>query len=440
VYHTQAAPHSGKVLLEKGVMRALLLNVLLGASLFAAPLLLGLVTRDGVHIPAFFRFVGLPSAHKAADVDGLTCDGFGACPEGSSLVASPFLVHCGDACNKETCCFIDQVTEVVKLVEFKDDEKDDQVFTCDDFVSCPEGWSLVSSPSLVQCAGQCEKETCCSKDQVVEIWEPKHQSFGSSSDNDGGRRLFNDDNSTTTTTVTTVTATATTVTATETTATATATTVTATATTITGPMDTNTTTVTTTTVTPTTTTVTLYDAPNSPTDSVTISGTVTFSMTGNAQDFIDNDDVKAVWKTKIASMVSVPSSWVEVAFSLSRRRLQNGRFLQTATVTLSYTITIPANAPSTGLGSGVDMASITSALASTDIAQLTQEITAALTAAGVDMTAYTVTVTDIGAPQTVTTTTTEPPTEDDSLAFTKAVVSPAHALALLAVALSAMSA
>jgi hypothetical protein len=162
-------------------------------------------------------------------------------------------------------------------------------------------------------------------------------------------------------------------------------------------------------------------------------------MTGNAQDFIDNDDVKAVWKTKIASMVSVPSSWVEVAFSLSRRRLQNGRFLQTATVTLSYTITIPANAPSTGLGSGVDMASITSALASTDIAQLTQEITAALTAAGVDMTAYTVTVTDIGTPQTVTTTTTEPPTEDDSLAFTKVAFGPAHALTILAAALSALA-
>eukprot|EP00404_Azadinium_spinosum_P024655 CAMPEP_0180592770 /NCGR_PEP_ID=MMETSP1037_2-20121125/19903_1 /TAXON_ID=632150 /ORGANISM="Azadinium spinosum, Strain 3D9" /LENGTH=251 /DNA_ID=CAMNT_0022611123 /DNA_START=78 /DNA_END=829 /DNA_ORIENTATION=+ len=179
-------------------MKATAMNLLLGAIFLSAPWLVARLARDGVHAADFFSFSRLPSAEEKAIVkvkadSKLTCGDFDACAEDSSLVASPFEVPCGETCDQETCCLANSGasseanSEASAIAE--------STLTCDDFGSCPQGWSLVASPSLVVCSGTCEKEMCCLDDAATEVLQDKEKP----------RRLDSSNDTTTATTTTTAT-------------------------------------------------------------------------------------------------------------------------------------------------------------------------------------------------------------------------------------------
>jgi len=385
-------------------MKAIFVNVLLGATLLLAPLVISRVAQDALQIPAFFG-LGLPitaatTAETAADV-GMS--------------------------REKAMQTVKAVTSVAS--------DDGGMLTCDDLGSCPEGWSLVASPSLILCGQMCKKETCCSADQASEVIEVKEMKE---------RRLLANDNETATMTATT--------------------TVTST-TTVYSPMvgnnDTNTSTTTTTATISITTTTT---GTNTFTSTMTASTTVTetlsdneetvleFDMTitmtaGQLQDFLDNAQVKESFEESMAEELTIPPSWVHVELAAKRRLSEGSAHLRRlASVTVTYTITIPApaNLPATGLGSAVTLAAVQSDISSTDVAALTTAVDGKLATKGLENT-FSVTIDSIGTitvdvrTLTTTSTLTNPVIEDDSFAFTKVACTPAHVFALLAMVLMAMS-
>mmetsp|Transcript_77768 Transcript_77768/g.174344 ORF Transcript_77768/g.174344 Transcript_77768/m.174344 type:complete len:408 (-) Transcript_77768:279-1502(-) len=406
-------------------MKVTILNLLLGTTLLLAPWLISRVAQDGVHITKLFRFGSLPMAKEAIlkdTVEQFTCNDFESCPEGSSLVTSPLLVLCSGQCDKETCCSLNHEADEAIATE-------ESLLTCDDFGSCPQGWSVVASPSLVLCGKTCEKETCCLDDAVAEVLHDKA----------GPRRLEVGNDTTTVTTTTTVyeppQEQSNVTNATATTATTTATT-------------TGTTTITETTT--ETVTATLTERGDRET---VLSGYIILTIP-NAQAFMDDTKAVTAFKEAVAETVSVPTSWVDLVFHLGlKRRLSDTdgsahlRRLQSNKLTVDYTITIPGSAekPTTGLGSDVNAASINTALVTEIYNSFTATLQAKLVAAGVTAGTYTITTEKINAPVitlktfTTTSTMTNPDLEDDSLAFTRVPLSLAHALALLAVSASALS-
>mmetsp|Transcript_17425 Transcript_17425/g.38420 ORF Transcript_17425/g.38420 Transcript_17425/m.38420 type:complete len:411 (+) Transcript_17425:96-1328(+) len=409
-------------------MKVTILNLLLGTTLLLAPWLISRVAQDGVHITKLFRFGSLPMAKEAIlkdTVEQFTCNDFESCPEGSSLVTSPLLVPCSGQCDKETCCSLNHEADEAIATE-------ESLLTCDDFGSCPQGWSVVASPSLVLCGKTCEKETCCLDDAATEVLQDK-----------ANPRRLDPSNDTTTETTTTTATTTTTVyepqpnTTNATTGTTTATTTTTVTTTIT---ETATETV----------TATLTERGDRET---VLSGYIILTIP-NAQAFMDDTKAVDAFKEAVAETVSVPTSWVDLVFHLGlKRRLSDTdggahlRRLQSNKLTVDYTITIPGSAekPTTGLGSDVNAASINTALVTEIYSGFTAKLEAKLIAAGVTAGTYSIVTEKINAPiitlKTITTTTTitNPDLEDDSLAFTRVPLSLAHALALLAVSASALS-
>merc|ERR1712066_287480 len=104
--------------------------------------------------------------------------------------------------------------------------------------------------------------------------------------------------------------------------------------------------------------------------------------------------------------------------------------------TVTYTITIPVDQPTTGLGSSVSVESITNTLSTTLAADITLELQTNLASAGVT---YTVEVKALPPPVVsfetrTTTTTTAGDVVEDSFAFSKVAFCPANVLALLVVA------
>mmetsp|Transcript_109750 Transcript_109750/g.224250 ORF Transcript_109750/g.224250 Transcript_109750/m.224250 type:complete len:414 (+) Transcript_109750:92-1333(+) len=412
-------------------MKVTILNLLLGTTLLLAPWLISRLAQGG--ITDLFHVGALPSVQENVNVkvsaeSKLTCDDFDSCPEDSSLVANPFLVPCGHKCHKETCCLINNRGDEVQEASTTDESS----LTCDDFASCPQGWSLVASPSLVVCSGTCEKETCCLDDAATEVLQDK-----------ANPRRLDPSNDTTTETTTTTATTTTTVyepqpnTTNATTGTTTATTTTTVTTTIT---ETATETV----------TATLTERGDRET---VLSGYIILTIP-NAQAFMDDTKAVDAFKEAVAETVSVPTSWVDLVFHLGlKRRLSDTdggahlRRLQSNKLTVDYTITIPGSAekPTTGLGSDVNAASINTALVTEIYSGFTSKLEAKLIAAGVTAGTYSIVTEKINAPiitlKTITTTTTitNPDLEDDSLAFTRVPLSLAHALALLAVSASALS-
>mmetsp|Transcript_17421 Transcript_17421/g.38410 ORF Transcript_17421/g.38410 Transcript_17421/m.38410 type:complete len:411 (+) Transcript_17421:96-1328(+) len=409
-------------------MKVTILNLLLGTTLLLAPWLISRVAQDGVHITKLFRFGSLPMAKEAIlkdTVEQFTCNDFESCPEGSSLVTSPLLVPCSGQCDKETCCSLNHEADEAIATE-------ESLLTCDDFGSCPQGWSVVASPSLVLCGKTCEKETCCLDDAATEVLQDKEKP----------RRLDSSNDTTTATTTTT-------------------------ATVYEPPPDNTTnatipTTITTTLTTTTTKTeTTTGTATETVTNTLTERGDVETVLTGyiiltipNAQAFMDDTKAVDAFKEAVAETVSVPTSWVDLVFHLGlKRRLSDTdggahlRRLQSNKLTVDYTITIPGSAekPTTGLGSDVNAASINTALVTEIYSGFTAKLEAKLIAAGVTAGTYSIVTEKINAPiitlKTITTTTTitNPDLEDDSLAFTRVPLSLAHALALLAVSASALS-
>jgi len=296
--------------------------------------------------------------------------------------------------------------------------------TCDDFDPCPQGWSLVASPSLVECGATCATETCCSIDVASEVIDVLPEREGRSREIEAAqaRRLFeqNETNATTTstqTTTTTYTATAT--------ATATITTTTATLT-----------------VTLTTTATTTTE----PTGNE-ITGIMVIEVTGSAEDFINDPAIKAQIIASIASVAEVPESYITLTMAIvtSLRRLSEGsarlRRLQAApqTVQVVYKILIP------------DGATVTLSEVLEKITTSTTQSFQALLLTKLqenNVTGYTLNVVEFSQPTydlvtfttTDTVTSTAPETEDDdSSAFTRLAFNPAHALALLAAVMSVMS-
>jgi len=149
----------------------------------------------------------------------------------------------------------------------------------------------------------------------------------------------------------------------------------------------------------------------------------------------------------LATKTGVPDDWVEVSLAVGRRLSDDIstrlRRLQSGTVTISYTITLPPNRPSSGLGSSVTVADISAIItaAAADPSAFQAELQSQLAALGAT---YTVTIDSMSAPTvtqvTITTTTTVAGPENyEGSAFTREAFSPAHAVAFLAVAISALS-
>mmetsp|Transcript_42636 Transcript_42636/g.90801 ORF Transcript_42636/g.90801 Transcript_42636/m.90801 type:complete len:385 (-) Transcript_42636:124-1278(-) len=383
-------------------MKATFVKVLLGATLLLTPWVISRVAQDGLHIRAFFG-LGLPST--AANTAKTATDARMSREKAMQTVKAVPIMASGDS----------------------------GMLTCDDFGSCPEGWSLVASPSLILCGQQCKKETCCSADQASEVIEVKERKL-----------LVNDNDTTTMTATTTVTSTTTvyspivgnndTNTSTiATTATATATT----STTITG----------TTTVTSTMTGTTTASSA-APTEEIVVVFEMVITLTdGQLQNFLVSEDIKKSFEESMAERLNIPKSWVHAQLAATRRLAEGSAHLRRlASVTVSYTITIPApaNLPATGLGSAVTLAAVQSGISSTDTAALTTAIDGKLAAKGLAST-FSVTVDSIGTITvdvrtfTTTSTMTNPVIEDDSFAFTKVAFTPAHVLTLLAMVLTAMS-
>jgi len=305
--------------------------------------------------------------------------------------------------------------------------------TCDDFDSCPEGWSLVASPSLVLCDQTCKWETCCSSDVASEVIQETEETE---------RRLSG--NATTTTHMATTT---TVYQPPATNATNATTTLTTTATaTATGTSTITSTASTTTTYQAEATTTTLPVAADG-TEVVLVTGTLTVEVTGDVQAFIANPEVKASFLESIATQAVVPQAWVDVVLSASRRLSEGtARLRRLAVVQVAYTITIPHAAAQTGQSTPITAAAVKAAIESATATTFTDAVVAKLAAKGV--TGFVVAVTAVGAVDaaladvttTTTATTTVPGTEDDdSFALTKVAFTPAHALALLAAVASVVS-
>jgi hypothetical protein len=84
----------------------------------------------------------------------------------------------------------------------------------------------------------------------------------------------------------------------------------------------------------------------------------------------------------VAEHAGVSEDWIEVTIEVNNRRLNgagNERRLQTATLTVSYTITIPA-------GSNVNVEAIKENFDNTQTTQLTQAVQNKLVEAGLDIT------------------------------------------------------
>lgn len=103
----------------------------------------------------------------------------------------------------------------------------------------------------------------------------------------------------------------------------------------------------------------------------------------------------------LASMIGVPTDWVNVVLQLISRRLLTARILQgNGNVRMSYTITIPDTLQSTGI-----LTNVTSTLTNARPADVTASISAALTQS-VGAGAYSVVVSQMSTPVISTSATT----------------------------------
>mmetsp|Transcript_77591 Transcript_77591/g.157559 ORF Transcript_77591/g.157559 Transcript_77591/m.157559 type:complete len:383 (-) Transcript_77591:383-1531(-) len=381
-------------------MKAVFINVLLGTTLLLAPFLILHVSQHGLRIPGFVR-----------TEPGKTLQSFEAVP----MV---------DGDNTDNT-----------------DNTDSNMFSCDDFGLCPEGWSLVASPSLVLCHGKCAQELCCSADQAAEVVQVIDGKAKLNME-EMERRLGVNDNMTTMTATTTTTEYSATMQTWSNDTNTTLSTATTTGTTTTADQGTTATTQTST-ITGTTTA-----SSASPTEETVITFEMFITLTdGQLQNFLVSEQIKESFEESMAERLNIPKSWVHAQLAATRRLAEGSAHLRRlASVTVSFTITIPApaNLPATGLGSAVTLAAVQSGISSTDTAALTTAIDGKLAAKGLAST-FSVTVDSIGTITvdvrtfTTTSTMTNPVVEDDSFAFTKVAFTPAHVFALLAMGLTAMS-
>jgi hypothetical protein len=151
-----------------------------------------------------------------------------------------------------------------------------------------------------------------------------------------------------------------------------------------------------------------------PVPATTISGSFTLRVDSNAETFVNDKNAIASIGKFLASQAKVDAKYVNVVLTLAKRRLSDGsRMLATAYVVVSYSITIPN-------GTG-DVNGVNSLLnsAKQDVTNLNNLLSAAMKS---DLgNTYSVTVTSVGDPTSVTVTTTTqkqsgpPPSSSDAL-------------------------
>jgi len=175
-----------------------------------------------------------------------------------------------------------------------------------------------------------------------------------------------------------------------------------------------------------------------------LKGSILMNFNNDAESFLTDLVAQEALERAIAVSATIPSAWVKIevqigTISLNRRLSAGGspfRRLAEGDVTIYYTITVPSDSPVAPMDVGA-------LLSGTPVDTFRDTFEAKLVEKGAK--AYVTTVQKINAPTasiqtwTTTTTMTAADLEDDSLAFTQVAFSPAHALALLAVAVSALS-